>query len=158
MDKIAPESEAEYEQRREELIKDAAETKRETDQKQQDALKAIAQGEQLEDYETVYLGDLELEVKAWLPGDVADTVEQAQSLADDGEKAEIKESMETMLSALSQMTVDETYNMTFWRKFYSNYGPEGIVLAVETVMEPAGEGLQDRKEGIQSFRSDGQGR
>jgi hypothetical protein len=106
---IAPESEEEYEQRRQELIEEAKADKNELDDAQNEALAAIASEGGLEDYATVELGELEIEVKAWLPGDVEDTVLQAQQLGDSEDPAQIKRSMETMLSALDEMTTTMTW-------------------------------------------------
>jgi hypothetical protein len=141
-----------YDELKEQVISEAKETKQEVDQKQQEALNAISQGGQLENYETVYLGELEIEVKGWLPGDVEQTVTQAKSVADSEDAEQIRKSMETMLHALTEMTVDETYSMGFWRKYYAKYGPEGLILAVKTIMEPAKEGIEDKKDGVESFR------
>jgi DNA-binding protein YbaB len=141
-----------YDELKEQVISDAKETKQEVDQKQQEALNAISQGGQLEDYETVFLGDLEIEVKAWLPGDVEQTVTEAKTVADSDNAQEVRQSMETMLHALAEMTVDETYSVGFWKKYYAEYGPEGLILAVETIMEPAKEGIENRKDGVESFR------
>lgn len=151
---IAPESEEEYEERRQELIEEAKADKKELDDAQNEALAAIASEEGLEDYATVELGELEIEVKAWLPGDVEDTVLQAQQLGDSEDPAQIKRSMETMLSALAEMTVADDYDMRFWREFHDRYGANGLVLAVERVLEPAQENTQRRKEGVEGFRTD----
>jgi hypothetical protein len=152
-DNLAPESEEEFEQRQQELLEDARNEKQQREAAQNEALKQIAEGESLEEYETVELGDLELEVKAWLPGDVEDTVLQAQQLGDSEDPAEIKRSMETMLSALAEMTTEETYDMGFWRKYYRKWGAEGLIMAVSTVLEPAGESLERKREGVDGFRT-----
>lgn len=151
-----PENEEEYENRRQELITDAAQTKQEFDAKQENALDAISEGGNLERYETVELGNLEVEVKAWLPGGVADTVQEAAELGESDDLGEVKKSMETMLDALAEMTVSDDYGLVFWREYYTRYGPEGLVMAVESVLEPATEELESKRDGVESFRS-GQG-
>lgn len=149
---IAPESEEEYEERRQELIEEAKADKKELDDAQNEALAAIASEEGLEDYATVELGELEMEVRAWLPGDVEDTVLQAQQLGDSEDPAQIKRSMETMLSALAEMTVSDDYDMRFWREFHERYGANGLIMAVDTLLGPANENMEARKEGVDGFR------
>lgn len=143
---------AEPTEKERELLEDARETKKELEQQQNEALEAIAKGGDLEEYETVELGELELEVKSWLPGDVEDTVLQAQKLGESEDPAQIKRSMETMLSALAEMTTDGTYDMGFWRQFHQEYGANGLILAVETILEPANENMEKKKEGVDGFR------
>lgn len=149
-----PQTEEEAEARKQQLIEETREAKRELDQAQSEALDQIASGGDLEKFETVELGELELEVKAWLPGDVADTVEKAQRLADGDDVSDVRESMETMLDALSSMTVDAQYGTPFWEEFYSRYGPTGLMLAVETVLEPAQEEIENKRDAMDGFRPD----
>jgi len=167
LEDIAPENEEEYQERRESLIEDAAETKQELEQKQTEALAEIAKGEELKQYDTVQLGELDLEVKAWVPGDTADTIQRAMQLAQSETPAKAKESMDTMLLALSDMTVDDTYNVAFWRRYYEEYGPTGLEPAVNTVLEPAMDELEDlqqreideeTRDAAQGFRTDSTGR
>jgi len=61
---IDDESIEEFEERLQEETRDAYE---QHEAEQSDALDAIASGSDLEEYQTVALGELELEVKAWLP-------------------------------------------------------------------------------------------
>lgn len=151
---IAPEDEQEYEEQAERVKRDAAETKQELESKQTEALAKIKQGEDFEEYETVTLGELEMEVRAWLPGDITDTIQRAQELGESEDLSEVKESMDTMLHALDEMTTSDTYNMGFWQAYYDEYGPEGLMVAVETILEPATEGIEERKRGIESFRTE----
>lgn len=166
LEDIAPENEDEYEERRKALIEETAESKAELEEKQTEALAEIAKGEELKQYDTVELGDLELEVKAWVPGDTADTIQRAMQLAQSETPHEAKQSMETMLIALADMTVDDTYNVDFWRAYYEEYGPTGLEPAVNTVLSPAMdelEELQQRKVGegkrdaAHGFRTDEKG-
>jgi hypothetical protein len=118
------------------------------------ALAEIAAGEDLERYETVQLGDLDIDVKAWLPGEVERTVQHAQAVAQSEDAERVRESMETMLSALESMTKSDDYNMDFWRLYYERYGPEALLIAVETIMQPASESLEQTKEAVDGFRED----
>jgi Spy/CpxP family protein refolding chaperone len=160
------ESEDEYQQRRQELIEDAKEERRELEDKQTEALAEIAKGEEIESYQTVSLGELELEVKGWSPGDTTETVEQAMRMAESEDPEDMKQSMETMLSALVDMTVSDTYDMTFWRAYYEKYGPQGMQPAVETILGPAISELEemqqrevseDKREAVNGFRTDDAG-
>lgn len=143
-----------YDEKAQELIKKARETKQELDAKQNEALEEIAAGESLERYETVALGELELEVLGWLPGSVEDTVMRAGELAESGNPENLKESKETMIGALAEMTTSDDYDKSFWREFTSRYGQEGLIMAVETVLGPAQESMEERKEGVESFRGE----
>lgn len=147
------ESTIDVDAKRDELISKAQEKKQELDEKQNEALAAIAEGGELEDYETVTLGELEIEVKAWLPGSVEETVTKANRLGQQEDMGKIRESMETMLSALDEMTRADEYDMAFWRKYYAEWGPEGLILAIETILDPAMEGVEERSEGVESFRT-----
>lgn len=152
-----PESEEEYEDRRRELITDAAQTKQELEAKQNEALEEIAEGEQLERYETISLGNLELEVKGWLPGGVEDKATRAMELAESEDPAKFKESKETMLPALAEMTAGEQYDVGFWQEYANRYGQEGVLIAVQKVMAPAQENLEDRQEALDGFRTGTEG-
>lgn len=149
-----PETEEEAEQKRKELIKKTKEKRQELDRKQNEALEAIKGGGDLEDYQLVELGDLEIEVKAWMPGDVADTVQKAHDIGQSGDMERFEESIQTMLSALVEMTTDDTYNMAFWQAYYQEYGPEGVLVAAETIIGPAAESMEAKSEGVKSFRGD----
>jgi len=120
--------------------------------KQNEALEAIANDGDLEKYETVELGDLELEVKAWTPGSVEETIERAQNIAERGDDVEISRSIETMLTALDEMTPNDTYDRSFWKQFHEKWGQAGMVMAVETVMQPAMDEMEDLQDGVKSFR------
>jgi hypothetical protein len=139
-------------EKEQELLEEAREAKQKLEEAQNEALAAIASEDGLEDYATVELGDLELEVKSWLPGDVEDTVLQAQQLGNSEDPAQIKRSMETMLSALAEMTVSDDYDMRFWREFHDRYGANGLIMAVDTVLGPANETMEERKNGVDGFR------
>lgn len=140
--------------KRQELIEQTKETVEDLEAKQNEALEQIRRGGDIERYDTVSLGELELEVKAWLPGETTDTVQRAMRMAESGDADQISESMEIMLSALDDMTVEDAYNMDFWRAYYSEYGPEGMVLAAETILGPAASELEEKREVVDGFRGD----
>jgi hypothetical protein len=146
---IDDESIEEFEERLQEETRDAYE---QHEAEQSDALDAIASGSDLEEYQTVALGELELEVKAWLPGSVEDTVLKAQDAAESDDPKEVKESLETMISALAEMSTSDVYNSHFWRKYYDEYGAVGLILAVETLLEPASDKLEERQDAVDGFR------
>jgi hypothetical protein len=145
-------SEEEQESFRENLLEDTREAYKQHEAEQSDALDAIASGSDLEEYETVELGELELEVKAWLPGSVEDTVLKAQDAAESDDPKEVKESLETMISALAEMSTSDVYNSHFWRKYYDEYGAVGLILATETLLEPASDKLEERQDAVDGFR------
>lgn len=152
-DDLAPDSEEEFEEKQQELLADARESKQELEAKQNEALEAIAEGEDFEEYEVVSLGGLELEVKAWMPGDTTDTVQHAMELAESEDIQNIKRSMSSLLEALDDMTVSEDYNMTFWREYYKQYGPTGMITAAETILKPAIDSMEDKQDGVDGFRA-----
>lgn len=150
-------TESEYEEKRHELITDAAETKQELEATQNEALEEIAEGEKLERYETIKLGNLELEVKGWLPGGVEDKATRAMELAESEDPTKFKESKETMLPALAEMVVGDQYDIGFWQEYANRYGQEGVLIAVQKVMAPAQENLEDRQEALDGFRAGTEG-
>lgn len=147
-------TESEYEEKRQELITDAAQTKQEVDQKQNKALEQIASGEDIEEYATVEIGELEIEVRSWLPGDIEDLVIRAGELAESRDPQNLRESKQTMIEALSGMTTSEDYDTYFWREYTNRYGQQGLMLAVETILEPAQESMEELGEARQSFRGE----
>jgi predicted RNase H-like HicB family nuclease len=150
---IDPDADSPEEQKQK--IKEATKQRhQERRQEHNKALEKIAEGEDFEHYETVTLGQLEMEVKAWMPGDVEETVTRANQLAEENDPSAVRESMETMLSALGEITVSNQYDTAFWRAYYSEYGPQGLMIAVETVLGPAVEELEKTEEQAKSFRGE----
>lgn len=119
---------------------------------QEEALAEIAAGDDLERYETVELGTLEMEVKAWLPGTVEEVVTRAMDISDQEDAEAIRDSMETMLTALAEMTTREDLNRRFWRQYYDRYGAVGMIEAVETILGPAAEEMEAKEEAVDGFR------
>jgi hypothetical protein len=157
---------SDYDDKRKELINEAKETKEQIERKQNEALAEIAKGEGLEQYETVEMGQLEMEVKAWVPGDATNSISQAAELAQSGDIGKIQESMEKFLPALDELTVSNEYSMGFWREYYNRYGPQGMLIAVERVCGPAFEELdeikgrevdEERIDAANGFRQDSNG-
>jgi hypothetical protein len=153
LEDLAPESEEEFERQQRELIEETRQEKQQLEQKQNEALQAIAEGEELEEFETVSLGELELRVKGWIPGDTTDTVQEAMQLAESEDMEHVRQSMSVMLEALDDMTADSDFDMRFWREYYTRYGPSGMITAVETILEPAVQNMEQKKEGVDGFRS-----
>lgn len=143
------------EAKREELIERAKEHRQDLNEEQDAALQQIGSGEEFGDYTDVRLGELDLTVKAWVPGRVEKTVRRAQSIADDSDPEQIRASMETMFSALAEMTQRDDFNEEFWGAYYDEYGPEGIIVAAETILGPAVESMEDKRDAIDGFRADG---
>lgn len=141
-----------YDDKRQELIRDAKQTKEELEKKQAEALKEIETGQDLERYERVYLGDLELEVKAWIPGGMIEDINHANNLAQRDDSEATMSSINTMLSVLDDMTTDTAYSMAFWRKYFQKWGAEGVQVAVETVIEPAQERQEEKIDNLDGFR------
>jgi len=166
LEDIAPETEEELEQRKQELIEDAKDSYEGEKAKQNEALAEIKKGEDLEQYTNVTLGELELEVKCWLPGDTTGTVQRAVQLAESEDMAKIQESMETMLVALDEMTTNDLYDRGFWESYYNEWGPTALIPAVMTILGPAldeMEGMKEREVDAQKadaangFRTDSDG-
>ena len=135
-------------------------------QKQEEALSEIAQGENLEKYETIYLGDLEMDVRAWVPGNAMSQIQKAQNIAEDEDTSRMMESMETMINALAEVAVSDTYDSSFWRAYFNRYGPEGMLVAVEKVLGPAidsmeerapVENMEEKADAANGFRTDSEG-
>jgi hypothetical protein len=151
---------------KEQLLQDTQEHFSEKRQKQEEALSEIAQGENLEKYETIFLGDLEMDVRAWVPGNAMSQIQKAQNIAEEEDASRMMESMETMINALAEVAVSETYDTAFWRTYFERYGPEGMLVAVEKVLGPAIDSMEDRapvenmegkKDAANGFRTDADG-
>lgn len=151
-----PDDEEEYRERQRELIEETREAKQELEAQQQAALEAISEGGDIEEYATVKLGELDVDVLAWLPGEVEDTVLKAQSLADSDDPDAIRKSKDTLISALTDMTVREDLNRKFWQSYHAKYGLQGLMVAADTVFEPAMQNVEERKDAVDGFRPDGQ--
>jgi len=142
---------------KEEILQATEEHFDQKEAKQNEALNAIAQGEELEQYTTVELGDLELEVKEWVPGDVEQTITRVNQIAERGDDVVLMRQMESILTALDEMTENGTYDRSFWRAYYDKYGQSGVLVATETILSPAMEEMEALEEGVEGFRQDKSG-
>jgi len=100
-------------------------------------------------YTGVFANSIDLDVS------VEDTVLKAQDAAESDDPKEVKESLETMISALAEMSTSDVYNSHFWRRYYDEYGAVGLILAVETLLEPASDKLEERQDAVDGFRPQG---
>jgi hypothetical protein len=160
---------SDYDEKRKELINEAKETKEQIERKQNEALAEIAKGEDLEQYKTIQLGNLEMEVKAWVSGDATDALTNAMEIAQDaqeGSASHVRDSMQEILPALASFTVSNDYSMAFWQEYYRRYGPQGLMVAFEKVCGPALEDMdelqgrdvdQERVDAANGFRTDSEG-
>ena len=164
---LAPESEEEFEQRQQELLEDARNEKEQREAAQNEALREIAKGDDLTEYEVIQLGQLDMRVKAWVPGTATQPIhnaaQKADSLDDDAGMAEVSESMEAFLPALDELTVSSDYDRSFWRMYYEKFGPQGMIEAVNRVCGPAFDEMgefadrdvdDDRRDAAQGFQPD----
>jgi hypothetical protein len=166
-DELIPDDEQEYEQRREELISDAKETKHELEAKQSEMLEAVASGDDgidVEDYATVQVGEVEVRAKAYMPGESLSTIKRAQRLAKRENLEAALDSINTMTDAMTVVTerldhapsgtvIESNEEIrTFWKGMFQEWGVNGFQQAAEKVLEPASEDLESKAESAESFR------
>ena len=157
----------EYQQKREELIADAKETKHELEAKQSEMLAAVASGDEgidVEDYETVQVGEVEVTAKAYMPGESLSTIKRAQRLAKRDNLEAALDSISTMTDAMTVVTErlehsqsdtvmeDKEVIREFWKGMFSEWGVEGFQQAAEKVLEPASEDMEEKANSAQSFQ------
>ena len=142
---------------REQLIADADKAQAEADQEKQALLDAVKNDEEFAHGKTewIELGDVELKVKAYFPGDTVDTVQNFSEI-DDGEVPNFSE----LIVALADVTeVIRKEGVTwegddkiteFWQAYYDEHGTNVILIATERVFGPAIDTME--AQAPQSFR------
>lgn len=156
-DEYQVDGEEEYEQRRKELIEEAQETKQQYDEQHAELLDAVESGEefQVEDYEWVNLGELEIKVKTWFPGD---TLDKLTSL-EEGD-ATAQESINATIEAFTKLTeqirkddpvTDREGIESFWLVYYDKWGSQGLFEAMDVIASPAIDNSNE-KQVRESFR------
>jgi hypothetical protein len=137
---------------REELIADAEEIAADEDAEKQALLEAVKNDEEFEHGQTewVQLGDVDLRVKAWFPGNTFDTV---RGLAEAEQNDEIPD-FHALLDSLAEITeVVRTSGVTweettrindFWQAYYAEHGTNVIMIASERVLRPALDNMEQR--------------
>jgi len=142
---------------KEELLEATKEHFDRKEAKQQDALEAIAQGQDLEGYATVELGQEEMEVKKWIPGTVEQEVGALMEAVDEGRKYEALKRKDDVVKSLATVTENDLYDRGFWSQYYERWGYDAIVEAINTVLTPAVEEREEKAEAVDGFRGDGEG-
>lgn len=144
---------------REQMKREAEQNYRERQQQQANALEQIAEGTDIQDHETAQLGELELTVKAWVPGGVEESLSDAMSVVNSGDAdAEaVAESQAQIRGALARMTDGDTYDRRFWDAYHDKFGAEGLLLAADTVFAPARERMEEREEAVDQFPAERRG-
>lgn len=166
---VAIDLDEDYEERKERLIEDAKSTRQELEQEQSAMLEAVAEGEdfEIESYEWVELGGVQLQVKAWFPGDTLEEIAGMAEVAETRDPSAARAGIRTNINALTEMTEvieggdrrfqsDERIRM-FWNNYFEKWGDQGLEKAVETVIEPAEEN-SDREDTMKSFPKPGRSR
>lgn len=178
---LAEERSEEYLERREQLREQTVAFRQEKEQQHNALLEAVAEGEEFEThtYEWVTIGNVDIEVKTWYPGNVIDaftdiaeglnvtSAEQAQNpegLMQDIDIAQLSPTIREIIGVLTEMTnrirgngevVDDTEAIeSFWRGFYGQHGDRALDVAAEKVLGPAEENT-DREDVIESFPEQG---
>jgi len=142
------------------LIQEAEQAKRQHEQEKGELLEAVKNEEEFthESYEWVELGDVELKVKSWIPGDSMDAINKFAQADQSGEIPNFKE----LIEAAKELTeVVRTHDVTwetqaliddFWDSYYAEHGSNVIYAAAERVYKPALENMEQRAP--QSFPGD----
>jgi len=164
--------EASYDERKKQLKEWAKEHKQRKEIDHSEMLSAIESGDEalnVESYEEVTIGEVQATVKAWMPGDAIDAVEQASRLSQREQLQDTLESVHTMLEALTVITEEldhleseEVYTdkekiRDFYKHYWKTYGVEGLQAISDTMLDPATETHQRERDSMNGFRTDKQG-
>lgn len=148
-----------------ELLEQAAQSKARNESRHNDMLEAVAEGEDwnVEDYEWVSLGGLELKVKTWIPGDVMDRMGGLAEMAESENPAVARDAIRANVESLTTQTeVIQSDGATFetnadirqfWQSFVDKWGDQGLERALEAVLEPIEEERDRKEDAIESFRA-----
>jgi hypothetical protein len=162
----------EPDQKRQELIQRAKETKQKQDARQSKMLDAVASGDDgigIEKYETVQIGQLEAKVKAWLPGDAQTEIQNAYRLAQRENLDDAQESIFTMVEGMTTVTEslkhlpsgdieeDKEAIREFWKGMYGQWGIQGFQEAAHKALEPANNRMDNMRDSANGFRADESG-
>lgn len=139
-------------EKREELISDTEAAKRQAEQEQAELLEALEAEEEFEhrSYEWVEIGDVELKVKTWLPGDVNDTIQAYAEAEQSGDVPDFEPMIE---AAKTQTEVVRTADVSwstdakiskFWDMYYSEHGSNVLLTVFDRVFDPAIDGIENK--------------
>jgi len=145
------------------LIQEAEQAKRQHEQEKGELLEAVKNEEEFthESYEWVELGDVELKVKSWIPGESMDAINKFAQADQSGEIPNFKELIEAAKELTEVVrTADVTWETQalvddFWDSYYAEHGSNVIYAAAERVYKPALENMEQRAP--QSFQGDPRG-
>ena len=140
------------EKRREQLIRETEDAKRQAEQEKQELLQAVENEEEFEHrtYEWVELGDVEMKVKAWFGGDGIDVIKRFGQAEQEGQIPEFRDLIEV---AKTQTEVVRTADISwstdakineFWDMYYQEHGSNTLYVALERVFTPALENMEGR--------------
>lgn len=154
---------------KEELLEATNDTAAEKKAEQTELLAAVAEGEQgisVEDYEWVQIGQVDVKVKAWMPGESLNAIERAKRLAERENTSDTLEGIATMKDGMTAVTetiklesrdievADEEDIRDFWGGMVNTWGIEGFQEAADIVLEPAVTDLKSKGETANGFRKD----
>ncbi len=142
---------------REQLIADAEEAQADEDAEKAALLEAVKNDEEFTHGQTdwVELGDVELRVKAYFPGDTLDTVRQF-SQAEEGSVPDFAGLIDALISVTEVVRTEgvtwesDEQVSEFWDAYYSEHGTNVLLVATERVFAPAVDNMEARTP--QSFR------
>jgi len=145
------------------LIQEAEHAKRQHEQEKGELLEAVKNEEEFthESYEWVELGDVELKVKSWIPGDSMDAINNFAQADQSGQIPDFSELIEAAKELTEVVrTADVTWETQaliddFWDSYYAEHGSNVIYAAAERVYKPALENMEQRAP--QSFQGDTRG-
>jgi len=140
------------EEQREQLLEETEAEARQYEQEQAELLEAVKEGEEYEhdSYEWVELGTAEIKVKAWLPGDVIDTLEGLAEAEQDGNAARVSDVVDAAIAQTEVIRAGDVSWSTdvrirdFWEQYYEEHGDTVLEVAAEEILDPALENQQGR--------------
>ncbi len=144
--------------RREQLIDDAKQAKREHDAEQAELLDAVKNDKEFvhDGHEWVEVGDVEFRVRTDLPGDVIDTLQTFSAgddeLPDMRPLVNVATRMTDVIRTEGTMWETEAKIREFWQAYYHEHGDIVLEVVSDRILSPA---LDKRQNGVsQTFQGE----
>lgn len=161
-DELTDLSEEEKEARRQRLIEESAETRRELEAEQEDLLQSLDEehGGDLIETKVTLPGDNLAHLECVLNGELMDRLAHVDEMLADmdrddpqpGDLANIGQSMDEAAGVLADITREPKYSKEVFFEIYRRYGPEALGEHVETAFEAIEREMKRRAGGAKGFR------
>jgi len=154
-------SEEEIEQKKQELQEEVSEISKEHKESEQALIEAVSQDEEIGQYDVVELGDIEMKIQLWIPGDELEDMNAGMS---EEEITQVFSDVDRFVSLIVKLVEELRYPAEeeyytddlkikhFVISFVDTYGTDAMVRLAETVVLPVVEHMEEKSQGLQSFQ------